>query len=70
MLYSLLRVKILYMNQKTAFIGKKIVLWIALLLTAIIPVFAHNADNFTTDEKGTIIKYDGKEIHVVIPAKI
>jgi len=70
LLYSLLHVKILYMSQKAAGIGKKTVLWIALLLTAIIPVYAQNTSNFTTDGKGTITKYDGREINVVIPAKI
>jgi hypothetical protein len=67
------------MNQKTAIIGKKtlfsrknkiIVLWIALLLTAIIPAFAQNANDFKTDGKGTITKYDGRDNKIVIPAKI
>ena len=67
------------MSQKTAIIGKKslismknkrMILLIALVLTAIIPVFAQNASDFKTDGKGTITKYDGKDNKVIIPAKI
>jgi len=67
------------MSQKTAIIGKKpliymknkkFVLWIALLFIAIIPVFAQNANDFKTDGKGTITKYDGWDNKIVIPAKI
>jgi len=76
---SLLQGKIFSMSQKIAVIGKKslismknkkVVLWTALILMVINPVFAQNANDFKTDGKGTIIKYDGKDNKVVIPAKI
>jgi len=49
---------------------KKIIITLMLFAVLCAAVFAQNASDFTTDGKGTITGYNGKDTVIIIPSKI